>query len=147
MKLPGTITIPEDAFEKTLESAARSFRLHGFRDIVFLGDHGDYRRNLNAVAARLNREWAASKVRVHPLDEYYRSAQIGEHAGDADTSLTLAIDASLVRTQRLKSQPAPTLAEGVHGDPRAASAEKGRLILERIVRESVQAIRKAASAR
>ena len=32
--LPGTITAPEDAFEKVLESAARSFRHHGFRDVV-----------------------------------------------------------------------------------------------------------------
>ena len=44
MRFPGTITVPEDAFEKILESAARSFKLAGFRDIVFLGDHGGYQR-------------------------------------------------------------------------------------------------------
>ena len=40
MRFPGTITTPEDAFEKVLESAARSFKAHGFRAIVLLGDHG-----------------------------------------------------------------------------------------------------------
>ena len=61
MRFPGTITVPEEAFEKILESAARSFKLAGFRDIVFLGDHGGYQRDEKAVAARLDREWAATE--------------------------------------------------------------------------------------
>ena len=44
MRFPGTISVPEDAFERVLESAGRSFRLHGFRDIVFLGDQAGARR-------------------------------------------------------------------------------------------------------
>ena len=51
MRFPGTITIPEQAFEQVLEDAARSFKLHGFRDIVFIGDHGGYQKNEQAVAA------------------------------------------------------------------------------------------------
>ena len=43
MRFPGTITVREETFRQTLDSAARSFRLHGFRDIVFLGDHGSTR--------------------------------------------------------------------------------------------------------
>lgn len=147
MRLPGTISVPDDAFEKTLESAARSFRRHGFRDVVFLGDHGDYQKNLKAVADRLNREWAATAVRAHALAEYYRAAQIGEHAGADDTSLALAIDPGLVRQEWLRTQPRPSAADGVFGDPRAASVEKGRPILERIVQQSVLAIRKATSTR
>src|SRR5438552_18149304 len=38
MRFAGTITVPEETFEKVLESAARSFKLLGFRDVVFLGD-------------------------------------------------------------------------------------------------------------
>src|SRR5438552_4955617 len=59
MRFPGTITVPNDVFQKTLESAARSLVLHGFRDVVFLGDHGGSQADQKAVAARLNREWAA----------------------------------------------------------------------------------------
>ena len=47
MRFPGTITVPEAAFEQVLESAARSFKLHGFRDIVLLGDHGGYQKSLH----------------------------------------------------------------------------------------------------
>src|SRR5262249_3824831 len=42
MRFPGTITIPDATFAQILESAARSFKAHGFKDIVFLGDHGGY---------------------------------------------------------------------------------------------------------
>ena len=60
MRFPGTITVPDAAFEKVLEYAARSFRRAGFRDVVLLGDHGGYQKDDQAVADRLNREWAAT---------------------------------------------------------------------------------------
>ncbi|HEY7249007.1 MAG TPA: creatininase family protein, partial [Methylomirabilota bacterium] len=55
MRYPGTISAPDDAFQKVLESAARSFRAHGFRHVVLLGDHGSTQAGQRAVAARLNR--------------------------------------------------------------------------------------------
>src|SRR6185369_16020339 len=60
MRYPGTITVPADTYRKTLDSAARSFKLAGFRDIVLLGDSGDYQKDNLSVARDLNREWAAS---------------------------------------------------------------------------------------
>src|ERR1700759_70305 len=45
MRFPGTITVPEEAFDKILEYAARSFKLAGFHEIVFLGDHGSYQKD------------------------------------------------------------------------------------------------------
>src|SRR6185295_7585828 len=56
MRFPGTITIPDTVFEKTLEYAARSLRRAGFVDVVFLGDHGGYQKNALAAASRLNHE-------------------------------------------------------------------------------------------
>lgn len=131
MRFPGTITVPDEAFEKVLESAARSFRHHGFRDIVFLGDSGDYQKNAKAVAARLNREWSKDPARAHAIEEYYRAAAITGHAGIDDTSLTLALEPGLVRADRLGPE-----AQG-------ASVETGRKIADRIVERTVEAIRKA----
>ena len=155
MRFPGTITVPEDTLEKVLEFAARSFKLAGFRDIVFLGDHGGYQRGERAVADRLDREWAATSVRVHAIEEYYRAGQaefarllkskgfrdeeVGSHAGLADTSLMLAADPRLVRADRLRS------GEGVHGDPRQSSAELGQLGVDLIVTRTVDSIRKAVA--
>ena len=158
MRFPGTITVRDETFRQTLESAARSFRAHGFRDIVFLGDHGSTQTGERAVAVRLNREWAASPIRVHAVGEYYRAAtagfeallktkgyraeEIGQHAGLSDTSLTLALEPRLVRATP-HDEPAAGEASGVEGDPRRASAELGRLGVDLIVSTSVTAIRKS----
>jgi creatinine amidohydrolase/Fe(II)-dependent formamide hydrolase-like protein len=155
MRYPGTITVPDDVFEKVLESAARSLQLADFRDIVFLGDHGGYQRDEKAVAARLDREWAATDVRVHAVEEYYHASEaefpqllkskgygedeVGTHAGLADTSLMLAVDPRLVRANRL--QPG----DGVRGDPRRASAGLGQLGVDLIVTRTADTIRKAVA--
>jgi creatinine amidohydrolase len=159
MRFPGTITVPDATFEAVLESAARSFKLHGFRDIVLLGDHGGYQSDDRAVADRLNREWAGTSVRVHALDEYYRVTQadyvqaleskgyaekeIGTHAGLADTSLMLAVDPSMVRTDKLQSGDELGSLDGVYGNPRRASAALGQIGVDMIVSETVDAINKA----
>lgn len=157
MRYPGTITVPPEAFLKTIEYAARSFKLHGFRDIVFLGDHGSYQQDEAAVASRLNREWAATPVRVHALLEYYQESEhgfaklleqrgypeseVGVHAGLADTSLMMALDPSLVRTDRLRP------GDGVSGDPSHASAELGKLGVDLVVGKTVEAIKRETAAR
>lgn len=137
MKYPGTISIGDAAFEAMLEGAARSFKRHGFRDIVLLGDHGGYRQDLQRVAAKLNREWKGSHVRVHALAEYYRAA---DHAGAADTSLAMAVDKALVRNDTL-ARTAPDR-DGVRGDPRGANAELGQRTAREIVETSVAAIQR-----
>jgi creatinine amidohydrolase/Fe(II)-dependent formamide hydrolase-like protein len=156
MKFPGTISIGDGAFESLLEGTARSLRRHGFRDIVLLGDHGGYQKNLERVALRMNREWHATPARVHALVDYYRitekqypaelkqrgysPAEIGTHAGLADTSLALAVDRSLVRNDTLARTPPDK--DGVHGDPRRASAELGQLGVREIVETSVAQIQR-----
>ena len=60
MRFAGTISIPEDVFKAMLEASGRSFKQHGFVDVVLIGDSGDYQADLKAVAARLNRDWAAT---------------------------------------------------------------------------------------
>jgi creatinine amidohydrolase/Fe(II)-dependent formamide hydrolase-like protein len=160
-RYPGTITVPDDAFAQTLEAAGRSFKLHGFRDVVFLGDHGGYQKQLQRVADRLNRAWAATPARAHAIAEYYEvtettykavlrqrgfgDAEIGTHAGLADTSLALAIDPTLVRADRLRDVRPGT--DGVAGDPRRATAEAGAAGVDLVVAETVAAIRKATARR
>jgi len=161
MRYPGTITVPDDAYRKMLESAARSFRLAGFRDIVLLGDSGDYQKDNQSVAQQLNREWAASNVRVHAVRDYYRvptvwfaetlksrgysETEIGIHAGLADTSLMLALDPHMVRSDLMQPAPGEKSLPGVTGDPRRASAELGRIAVDAIVAQTVAAIRAAVA--
>jgi creatinine amidohydrolase/Fe(II)-dependent formamide hydrolase-like protein len=160
MRFPGTISIPDDVFEKTLESAARSFRLHGFRHVVFIGDHGGYQKNLERAAEHLNRETGNHRFKAHALTAYYEAEdrgfaellgqkgftpeEIGTHAGLADTALTLALAPDLVRTDRVAA-PNMGPADGVHGKPARATAELGRLGADLIVERTVRAIREATA--
>jgi creatinine amidohydrolase/Fe(II)-dependent formamide hydrolase-like protein len=158
MRFTGTISIPEATFEQVLEGAANSFRQHGFREVVFIGDHGGYQKSEVRVADRLNKAWGPHPdCHVIALLDYYRASdvdyandlqargypkqEIGSHAGLADTSLTLALDKDLVRTDKLQ-QP-PKAEQGVHGDPRRATAELGQIGVQHIVASSVAAIRAA----
>ena len=164
MRFAGTISIPEATFEAVLEATARSFRQHGFRDIVLLGDHGGYQKSLERVAAKLNREWAGRPgCKVIALVDYYRATQtdfvdalkakgfgtdeIGTHAGLADTALMLAIEPAMVRADALAQAAKAGPREGVHGDPRRATAELGQIGVERQIERSVQVIREAVRAR
>jgi creatinine amidohydrolase len=167
MRFPGTITVPTEVFEKMIESAAESFRIHGFHDIVLLGDHGGYQASLKAVAERLNRKWASPRTspqaRAHYIPEYYQAvettfvqelrargfgADIGTHADINDTSLMLAVDPSMVRLKQLQAAPKPDASVGVYGgDPRRSSAELGRLGVDAQVSAAVQAIRRATMRR
>jgi creatinine amidohydrolase len=151
MRWPGTISIAESAFESTLEGAARSLQRAGLTHVVLLGDHGGYRKSLDRVAARL--------PNVHALPEYYRAAtsdfaqalrargfsdaETGRHAGLADTALMLALDASLVRTDKLGA----SRGEGADGDARRADATLGRAAVEHLVAVTVAAIRARAEVR
>jgi len=163
MRYPGTVTVPESVFEGVLEAAAQSFAVHGFRDIVFLGDSGGNQAGQAVVARRLNRAWAGTPTRAHAIDAYYQAstaggrallrsrgysdAEIGSHAGALDTSLMLAVDPSLVRQDRLRAAPAPGAWEGADGNPSRASAELGRAAVEDIVTQTVEAIRRSLAHR
>ena len=160
MRFSGTISISESAFESILESTAKSFRQHGFRDIVFLGDHGGYQKSEVRAAGKINREWGPDAIQhAYGLTAYYEAAQapfnqvlkskgftdaeIGTHAGLSDTSLMMAIDKSLVRSELLAQGAKTSAANGVYGDPGRATAELGQIGVQIIVDQTVQAIRDA----
>jgi creatinine amidohydrolase/Fe(II)-dependent formamide hydrolase-like protein len=154
MRFTGTITLPDPVYRQVIEYAARSLKLHGFKNIVFLGDSGGNQPGQTAVAATLNAEWAGSDVRVHTFFNYYRGdpegdaalmmqrgitrAEIGDHADVRDTSLLLATAPALVRMNKLQPGDGKN---GVVGDPRRASAEIGRALIDKTVARTVQEIR------
>jgi creatinine amidohydrolase/Fe(II)-dependent formamide hydrolase-like protein len=160
MRFSGTISISEATFESILESTARSFKQHGFHHIVFLGDHGGYQKSEVRAADKINKEFAkGGDFHALALTAYYEAtqapfirdlrskgysdAEIGTHAGLADTSLMLAIDKSLVRTDLLAEGAKTGPSDGVYGDPRKSTAELGQIGVRHIVDQSVQAIQEA----
>lgn len=160
MRFPGTISLPDPVYRQVLEYAARSLKLHGFKNIVFLGDSGGNQPGQTAVAATLNAEWAGSDVRVHTFFNYYRGdtegdaalmmqrgirkEEIGDHADVRDTSLLLATAPALVRMNKLQAGDGKN---GVVGDPRHASAEIGRVLIEKTVTRTVKEIQDSIAKR
>ena len=156
MRFPGAITLPEEHYRKVVEFAARSFKVNGFKDIVFIGDSGGNQNGMKAVAEMLNKEWAGSGVRVHFIPEYYsangfdewlqaqgeKQQDIGSHAGISDTSQLWALNPDLIRRDKL----APSggfEGSGVNGNPARASVAYGRKGLELKIDTAVMKIKES----
>lgn len=161
MRFPGTIGVPEPVFAGVLEGIARSLKAGGFKTICFIADHGGSMRPQQEVAARLGREWAAEGVTVISVDDYYQAAgdaqsklleaqgetpaTIGQHAGITDTSELMAVHPSGVDLTRLAGLPFRAEPTGIDGDPRRASPERGKALLELKVRAAVRQIARTAA--
>jgi creatinine amidohydrolase len=159
MRFTGTITVPDAVFEQLLQSAAESFRVHGFRNVVLLGDHGGYQKDLARVVARLNKAWAGTGAHAWVPAAYYaassegfdallrergyRQDEIGTHAGLADAALLMAVEPSMVRADAMHLPSARHGAiDGVYGgDSRRATAALGQLGINLIVSRTVAQIR------
>ncbi len=159
MRYPGSITLPNEFFVKLLEYAARSFRVHGFTDIVLIGDSGGNQAGMEEVAAALNEEWGGEGAIVHFIGDYYanngyrewlmeqgESAEaIGRHAGITDTSLLLHVEPRHIRLDQ-RAPGGGFEGSGVSGDPTRANAEYGRMGMDLRVNAALRQIRAAMGA-
>jgi creatinine amidohydrolase len=152
MRFAGTITVPQDVFVKILEYAARSFRQHGFLDIALVGDSGGNQDGQKLVAETLNKEWAATNVRVHHISDYYPGrgdayvasqgvpmAEVGSHAGTHDTSSLMFINPSMLRFDRMGPGRQGD-GQGHVGNPARATALFGRQILQMQIEDAAKQI-------
>jgi creatinine amidohydrolase/Fe(II)-dependent formamide hydrolase-like protein len=75
MSYPGTISLEAATFEALLTDICRSYKAHGFKDIILIGDSGGNQTGMRNVAAALNKKWESETARVHFLPEYYNEDQ------------------------------------------------------------------------
>jgi creatinine amidohydrolase/Fe(II)-dependent formamide hydrolase-like protein len=160
MRYAGTITLPNEFFVKLLEYAARSLRVHGFTDIVLIGDSGGNRRGMSEVAEMLNQEWDGTPARVHFVGDYYSAngitewlvgqgetrESIGSHAGIADTSQLMFVAPEHIR-DGARAPSGGFEGSGVSGDPSKASAAYGEQAVRLKVEAAVRQIRALLDAR
>src|SRR4051812_12147308 len=144
LRYPGTIGISEEAYAQTVEGVVRSLKLHGFKNIVLIGDHGSDQDGEKAAQDKLNKEWAGTGVRVHAIISYYRGDPEGDaaemmkrgikkketatHAGVGAPPRRLATVPAMVRMNKLEAGNGKN---GGEGDPRHASAEIGKMLVAR----------------
>ncbi len=143
---PGVITLPSPAYERLLDAAVRSLKVHGFTDILLIGDSGGNQQGLVAVADALNKEWSGTGVKVYALVDYYQKGRVqlrdyllktfgwdaqtvGTHAGTTDTSQLLYVHPEGIRTDRL-APGGGSKDSGVNGDPTKATAAIGKVAID-----------------
>ena len=96
MTSPGTISLREDTFRALLTDVAHSLKMHGFKNIIFIGDSGGNQGGQRAVAEELNKKFNGDAVVAH-VQEYYTYAVVSDH----------------METQGLKEGKS----DGLHDDP------------------------------
>jgi len=72
MRYHATISVRQETFEALLMDIVSSLAVHGFTDIVLIGDSGGNTRGMESVAEAFNTAWADRPARVHYIPEYYR---------------------------------------------------------------------------
>ncbi len=158
---PGTVHIPQTVLEEYLYAVANSLLIHsGFRAVVFLATHSLNCHAANSVCRRLTIEgkkvlladwWAAVGSRSCGMLEDTATGR--GHGSEMITSVALALCKELVRMEdALAETPAPALEKvnrwngtpfktygcfrqycksGAWGNMSLATAERGRLLLQR----------------
>lgn len=72
MKFAGSFTVSDATYEALLIELTTALKIHGFRNIVLIGDSGGNQKGLKTVADKLNPLWKDEGVRVHYIEDYYK---------------------------------------------------------------------------
>jgi creatinine amidohydrolase len=161
LAFPGTMSIEEETFQEVVGDLVRGWARHGFRRIVVLPTHGGNFAPLDAALDKVGPLDGVTVIGIADLGLLIQAtlglgAQLGVpasegglHGGEWETSMMLALHPELVKMDRavagytgdLETGLERFLGEGVHvltetgvfGDPTNASAEHGRLYIERLL--------------
>lgn len=154
---PGTISVTNEALAKFVYDIGINIAKHGINKLLIINGHGDNSPTLNYAAQMINRDAnifvAVDTGETSDVDIDDLAVTPNDiHAGEIETSTTLAIRPDLVRMELAKktalnftsrylnfsslrgvpwyAQTEKISANGTMGDPTKASAEKGNKIWE-----------------
>ncbi|MFB6125487.1 MAG: creatininase family protein [Halanaeroarchaeum sp.] len=146
----GTLFVDPDTFRAYVRETVESMLEHGWDRVVLVNGHGGNADAIREVAAGLSRHDEALVAPFTWFDGAETDLAMG-HAGPVETSLLLATHPELVREDRVEAAAAGAAdrwgdwmsgvnlaydsaefsENGAVGDPREASAEEGRALLQR----------------
>jgi creatinine amidohydrolase len=158
----GTVSVSPEAFENYVKEVCLSLDYYGIKKIVIVNGHGGNRPSLIDMARELREEgvfvsvfqwWDASGKL---LPGHFRPEE-RRHAAAEETSVNLALHPQMVSIDKAVDEeprkhaaevegitlPLDTIDEtssGVFGKSKAASAEKGKKVLEAVIDELVKHI-------
>ncbi len=157
MKYPGTIGLSQETFRALLRDVAKSLKVHGFENILFIGDSGGNQSGMKQVAEELSKAWGGA-TRVHYIPEFYdyegleewlesrgiRQESEGLHDDFAITSMMMTVDPETVRYEQRVNKGLDSI-NGVALTPKSKAIELGRASVAWRASATVAAIRKALS--
>ncbi len=163
---PGTISIDDTTFYEVIKGVGEGLRSAGFSELLIINGHAG---NSAAISRYLKEAQQHFRVLLQ-IDVWRLVEALGQdlftdvpgafgHAGPAATSILLVIAPDLVRQERLRQcgLVLPHWLAGVYspvsfrtlypdgyvGDAGHASAEKGRVLCDRLINYIIQALRNA----
>ncbi len=169
---PGTITLSATTLLSVIKETAESIYRAGFRKLVLMNSHGGQPQIMEIIARDLHQQyedlmifplftWRVPNITNQLLTE--KEQEFGIHAGDAETSLILALLPDQVKMNLAIKEYPSNLPEnsllsmegklpfawltkelsksGVIGDPTVATKEKGEQILASLAQGWVQVIK------
>src|SRR5215208_3587765 len=71
----GTLSMREETFQAVLTDVVHSLKMHGFQNLIMIGDSGGNQAAQKAVAEKLNAQWNGNPVVAH-TPEYYDYASV-----------------------------------------------------------------------
>lgn len=173
LAFPGTMSIDEETFRQMVGDVVSGWSRHGFRRIVILATHGGNFMPLGTALERLGPIEGVQVIGISDLGLLIRATlgtgaelgvpapEGGVHGGEWETSMMLALHPELVKMDQavpgyvgdVETAIPKFLEEGVDaltdvgviGDPRNASAEHGRIYIERLLDLIIEEVERAAS--
>ena len=170
LDFPGTISLEHSTFKMIIDDYTESLARQGFERIIYIPSHGgNFVPLAEAIEEQKVKHPKTRIIGCCDLMRYVdclygisgefgvNKEEAGAHAGENETTLVLSLAENLVRKDRFapgylgplgpqeievimnKGMPALT-DRGVLGDPTKASADRGKLYLEKIVEFLVKEI-------
>ena len=158
---PGTLTIQFDTLYRVVADVLSELIRSGFSRIIVMSGHAG---NSHMVALRLAAQEIVTKsegkVRIMVLSDFDFAEELSDqyakpndgHAGTLETSRVMAISPELIKAKGAANKwliprfevivhPEEFMGNGVHGDPTAASAYKGKKINDYIIDQVEKLVR------
>lgn len=166
---PGGVVFSAETYKAVLTDMATSLRAMGFKDIIFLGDHGGDLKPMEEVTNNLNSKWKGSGATNHFLAKYgssgadsgccgfgavakYEQEALGIHEEQEGlhddyyiSSMIMTVDVNGVRMpERIKAKK--TTINGVDLTPVAKTIENGKKLVAYRAEQTVAEIRRLMTA-
>jgi creatinine amidohydrolase/Fe(II)-dependent formamide hydrolase-like protein len=155
MKYPSTVSVSEETYRALLTDIVASYKTHGFRHIVLIGDSGGNQDGLKAVAGAQD-ESGKDGPRVSFIPEYYNYGEVGKflerhgikqvpeglHDDFGITAIMSTVDPTSIRAKQRKKAGKFTI-NGINLAPLKTTQKWGLAIIRFRTDVTVTAIRLA----